>query len=251
MAYTTIAWVSQVDASAGLANVAPAVDDHVHVAGNYIYVPAFAKNLAGAYAAGATPARAQLRSPSIRQLFYGEINPMSSGLEPDSPAPMWDIFDSPFPLSEAEPMEALIQAGTGSQYNCVVAFLSDGPVTKDRRPHLTIRAVGGSAAVAYTWTNSVPTFSDTLPAGEYDIVGFRAQSTTMIAARLFVPGSATRPGVLGSDAITDYVRDRFRHGEAGVLGHFVHDTPPVVQILCTAADAANTQVFWFDLVRTA
>lgn len=249
--FTTVAFMVSVDASAALTNITPAVDDHIHVAGNFIYIPNFASKLLGAYAAGVTPVRAQLRSPSLRMMYNAELEPMGAALEPGIPQELIDLFESPYDLKVGEPMEGLIQAGAGAQVNVIIAFLGDGPAVRDRRPHITIRATGGSAAVANTWTNSALTFSDSLPAGEYDIVGFKAMSTTMVSCRLFVPGSFMRPGVLGVDAVTDAQAWRFRHGNAGILGHFIHDTPPVAQVLCTAADAANTQFFWLDLVKTA
>lgn len=249
--YTTVAFSAAPGITAVFLPVAPAPgEDHVTAVAPFIFVPAFAPKLLGAYVGGVGVLRAQLQSPTLRRLFMAELSPLSVLQEPGIVQELIDLFEKPYDLKVGEPLEAMITTG-GAGIHTIVVFLGDGPVTKDNRPHLTIMAAGGAAAVANTWTVSPLAFLDVLPAGEFDIIGMRFESTTCVAARLIIPGAAHRPGVLGCDVPTDQQAARFRHGEAGVLGHFVSATPPLAQILCTAADAAVVQFAQLDLVQTA
>ena len=245
---TLVAYHEDVDASAGLVNIAAVVDPHVRTLGDYIYVPEQASMLLGAYAFGVTPLLAQLRSPSIRTLFHQELTPMGAAVIPSTPQQLYDCFDDPIPLLGAEPMEALMQAGAAAQHNSVIVILGDGKVTYVSGDIRTIRATTTVAAVAGAWTNVPLIFADTLPSGRYQLVGMKGQSTTMLACRALVPGQYLRPGVLGQQAANDIQLQRFRRGWMGVLGEFMHDNPPTIDILCNAADAANTMSFWLDLI---
>jgi len=248
MKYTTIAYVETQDASAAMINVAGLADGHVRVVGDFIYVPAGFNKLMGVYAAGVTPLRAQVRAPSLRTVFNQEVSPMSGAITPPTATPFMDLFDNPLPLMDAEPMEALIQAGAGAQYGVIIVFLGDGAAEPVKGEIRSIRAVGGAAAVAYTWTASALTFAETLPAGRYQLVGARFQSTTAIAARFRFPGQFALPGVLGVGAKNTVLPPQFNKGLMGVMGEFMHDAPPSAEILCVAADAAAVQIFDLDLI---
>jgi hypothetical protein len=249
--FSLAAYYSNVDASAGLVNVAPINDPHIRTGGNYIYLPAAIAKLLGAEAHGVAPnVQAQLRSPSVRKMFSQEINPMNATVLPATPAQIFDRFDNPIPLDPAEPMEALIYTGAAQTHNFVLVWLGGGAVVPVKGDIRTIRATSAIAAVAGTWTNIAPTFTDTMAAGKYQVVGMRFQSTTAIAARLLFPGQYTRPGCLGCVLSSDIVPGRFRNGNAGVWGEFQADTPPSIDILCNAADAAAVQFFWLDVIKS-
>jgi hypothetical protein len=102
---------------------------------------------------------------------------------------------------------------------------------------------------AYAWTNAALTFSQTLPMGRYQVVGMRARSTGLIAARLVFVGFSWRPGCVGHDAVSDIDNDVFRQGRLGVWGEFEHDTPPTVDFLSVSADSNPT--VWLDLIKVA
>lgn len=246
--YTTIAYRVSVDAHLALTNITPVADSHVRVVGNYFYVPSFASFLAGAIGCGVTPIRAQLRSPTLRNVFNQEITPLNIAVIPSTPQVMYDDFESPISLAPAEPLECLMQMGAGAQVNTMVVFLTDGPVTVVRGDIRTIQATSAIAAVAGAWTNIALTFADTLPAGQYQLVGIKAMSTTMVAARALVPGQFARPGVIGNQVLSDPELRRFRYGNAGLMGTFMHDNPPTLDIMCNAADAAAVQFYWLDVI---
>jgi hypothetical protein len=141
-----------------------------------------------------------------------------------------------------------MQMGAGAQVNSMVVFLGDGkiaPISGDAR---TIQATGSAAAVAGAWTNTTLTFADTLPSGQYQLVGAKFVSTTAFACRFLIPGQYARPGVIGQQVLSDPEIRRFRDGSVGLLGTFAHDNPPSVDVLCNAADAAAVMFFWLDVI---
>jgi len=245
MGQTLVAWYESQDASASALNHAAVADPHVRVSGDYIYVPSFAPFLGGVIMGGATPLLASLRSPSLRKIVNLDIEPMA-GAEPVVGGELTNLFSAPIPLSVAEGLEALIQAGAGAQVNYALAWLVDGPVAPVAQPFYTVRATNATTLVGGSWTNGALTFTQTLPAGRYAVVGMRARSAGLLAARLVIPGSGFRPGVPGVDTISEVGLNHFRSGAPGVMGEFDHDVPPTVDFLSVSAD--TSQVVFLDVV---
>jgi len=139
--------------------------------------------------------------------------------------------------------------GAGAQISNALAWLSDGPIAPVTGIMRTVRTTCAITLTAYAWSNGALTFDQTLPAGRYQIVGMRAESTGLIAARLVTPASPWRPGVIGFDAESDVEPDRFRYGRCGVFSEFDHDAPPTVDFLSVSADTAET--VHLDLIKIA
>jgi hypothetical protein len=247
MSFSVVAYRSTIDASAALTNIASPVDPHVRVVGNYIYIPSSLPNLLGVYAHAVTPVRTQLRSPSLRMVFNQEIGRMGIAVTPDTPVQLCDYFESPIPLIAAEPLEALMMAGAGAQYNDIVVFLGEAATAPVKGAIRTILANSATTSVVNVWTNVPIVFADLLPAGRYQVVGLKAISAHMCAARLLFAGQYPRPGCVGSLAISHQDNERFRYGNSGVWGEFQHDVPPTIDILTSTADAAQT--YMFDLIK--
>ncbi|MDW8005043.1 MAG: hypothetical protein RMI04_09560, partial [Thermofilaceae archaeon] len=136
---------------------------------------------------------------------------------------------------------------TAATDHVVILFLSPGPVEKVTGPFVTVRATASVTLRAWEWTPVVPVLESSIPVGKYRIVGFRAQSDNLVAARIAVPGQAWRPGVLGTDTVSDIQHDRFRFGRAGVMIEF--NTSEFFAVECLAAAADTSETFWFDLQK--
>ncbi len=74
------------------------------------------------------------------------------------------------------------------------------------------------------------------------MIGFRAQSATLIASRILLPGQGNRPGVLGCDAQEDVQGGMFRAGNFGSFGEWEDTDAMQFEFLANAADA-NPVVF--------
>jgi len=246
MAFTLVAFLESQGTATSLTNIAGLADPHVRVSGDDIYVPRDLANLGGCLFVGANITQAQITSPSLRRLANIDIEPVDAATEPQSPENLYSIFTSPRPLEATEQLNAKIIDTIG--YSTCLAWLASGPLAPITGEIFTVRCTNTDTLTAYAWTNGALTFSQTLPMGRYQVVGMRAESTGLIAARLVFTGSAWRPGCPGHDAVTDIENAVFRGGELGVWGEFEHDTPPTVDFLSTSAD--TSQVVWLDLIKT-
>jgi hypothetical protein len=128
-------------------------------------------------------------------------------------------------------------------------WLCDAALAQVTGEIFTVKASTSVTLSANQWTNAAITFAQTLPRGRYQVVGMRAKSTGLVAARLVFPGYAWRPGCLGSAAYNNVERPEFRQGRMGVWGEFDHNVPPTVDFLSISADS-NPEV-WLDLIKIA
>ena len=94
--------------------------------------------------------------------------------------------------------------------------------------------------VVDTWTPQEMVLVDRIETGRYQVVGMRAHSAGLVAARLTrLGGSPWRPGCLGVDAYTDIEHPMFRNGGLGIWGEFQESNIPAVEFLSISADTAQ------------
>lgn len=245
MPYTVVAWYEV--AAKTLAAINAVADEHITVAGDDITIPIGLGNVIAVQVTGSTLSRAQLVSPSLRSLFLEEIQPFAAtaSLIPTGEDHEWvNRFASPIPLVESEKLNAVVTAGTSA---CLVAMLADGPVTPVAGNIRTIRATGAAADTAGTWVSTPLTLSQTLPAGRYQVVGFRCVDAHGIAARLLFVGGTWRPGAVCAPDVLSRNDQDFRMGRPGVMGEFEFDQPPQMEIL---SDGTGTsQEVFLDLIQ--
>jgi len=238
MPMTVIAFSESISPNV-LQNIAGVADPHVTVSGDDIIIPSFANKVIAAFGVGTTLDRMRLVSPRLRKINNIEMVPVQRGATaPGSPPAIYKTVDNPVELdvNEALNVEALQSAAASERETCIV-FLADAapsPVTgADIR---TVRCTTSVTLTANAWTNTSLTFTETLPAGRYQVIGMRARSSNLIAARLVLVGEAYRPGCLGVTGIANLEDPMFRHGHLGVFGEFEHNTPPTVDFFASAAD---------------
>lgn len=244
MAHTLIAW-NENQATETLTAIAGLADQHVTVSGNDIIVPALNK-LGGIYGLGASVSNAQMASPSLRTFLNLDVAGLDIAAEPASPPNWMDLFDRPVDLIATEALNFNI-TNDATARSTGLAWLMDEITPLAAGKITTIRATASTTLTAYGWTNVALTFSQTLPAGRYQIVGMKAFSAGGIAARCVIPGYAWRPGAIAQDAISDLTPERFRHGRMGSWGEFGHQEPPTVDFLSASADTSET--VFLDLIK--
>jgi len=233
---------------AALTALTPVPDGTLRVSGNDFYVPPKMNNIVWSGAlinSAAATLRAQIQSPSLRATLNVDVAPIANGLVWGSPAQIQPYFDAPIPLAETEPLDFYVQNGAAVMNRGVVC-LSDGPVKPVMGKVYTVRATAAAALVTATWVNSSLTFQQTLPAGNYQVLGCRVFSANGVAARLFFVGSAFRPGVPVVSAEANFENAWFRYGNMGVWDQFNNVTPPSIDILGVSDSA---QVVYLDLAK--
>jgi hypothetical protein len=196
----------------------------------------------------ASVTRAQLTSPSLRAMLNLDIEPIVPGKVFGSPIEPYWHGDSPIPLMGNESLNLFVQnAQAAAVLHYGLLWLSDGPVKTTTGNIYTVRCTAAGALVAATWVNANLVFAQALPYGRYQVVGMRARSANLAAARLVFPDSQWRPGVPAVNTIGGLDFDNGRYGFMGVFGEFDSTVPPTIDLL---GDTDVAQFVDLDLIRT-
>lgn len=233
--------------------VTPVVDPTVTINGNNLLVPDKVNQVVAAVAwntnAGALT-KAQLQSPSLREVFFPSLTPLILQATPDSVPFVYECQDTPIPLSTNEGLNYFSNAtnATSTGQQGALVFLGDGPIQPIAKSKVfTMRFTTAIQQAVNVWVSGAMTLDQTLPVGNYDVVGMRVEAAGLLAARLiFIGASAVvRPGCPGnaSDATNDLYS--FRMGRMGVWGSFYSLTPPSLEVL---GGTAASQTGYIDLV---
>lgn len=243
------AWAQSIDLANTFQAINAVQDPALTTSGQDVRVPIALANIIGHAAAlgNTTPARAQISSPSLRAMTNIDIEPVIAALVFGSFPEQLIHPDSPIPVVGNESLNFFAQAtGGAATQNYGLAWLADGPQPVVKGAMYTVRTTSAVTLAAATWVNGNLTFSQTLPAGTYQVVGMRARGTNLVAARLVFPGSPWRPGVAAVNAIGNVDPYQFRFGNMGVWGQFENTTPPTVDCL-GVTDTAQT--YALDLIK--
>jgi len=243
------AFYQSVNPGGVLTNINAVPDQAIFTSGHDLRVPTDVPNIIweAALTAAAGPVLGQIQSPSLRELANRDIEPIEPAAVFSNLAKLQYHGDSPIALMPYESMNFAILATGGVASECYgLVALADGPVKPVSGNIFTVRASAAAALTLGAWVNAPVTFESTLPAGVYQVVGFRASSTNLVAARLVFIGQAYRPGVTGcvSSAVTGMLNHRY--GALGVFGQFDVNQPPTVDFL-GVTDVAQEVVF--DLIK--
>lgn len=239
---------------AGAFNALTAVPDtQLTIVGDDLRVPELSQLIAVAGGIETTAeAFLRLTSPSLRIRGLFQVEPYNSGaaaaVEPGSPHRVVDLRKIPLQLTQGENLNAETDSNpAAAQIQWCIVWFGAGPVEPVTGPIFTVRATAATALVANAWTNAPLTFVEDLPRGRYAVVGMRARSAGLVAARLAFVGGRWRPGCLGTDAQDDIEHPMFRYGQLGIWGEFEDQDPPTVDFLSVSADAAED--VYLDLIQ--
>lgn len=243
-------WFEDVDQAAAAADINVIPDDALFAQGDVIRVPnAMTLLQALAFVSACTTfTSAQLQAPSLRSLANFDILPANRTATPANPPAIAHLGNNPISLA---PLESLTY-NTNTDHAAAIeiygfVWLADQPISPANGDIFSIRATAAITLVDGIWTNGVLTFAQDLPVGDYDVVGFRAESANLIAARLQFPGFPYSPGVLGANAPADVDVPWFRYGMSGVLGSFNSNEPPTVDMIGVTDTA---EIIILDLIKT-
>lgn len=256
MAMHLAGYLASIDSAGVFAAVTPLADPMLFINGNNIRVPADVSRIimAAGGADGVVIPRWRLTSPTLIARGRPEVKPLNvqnaAAVVPGSPVSLQDMRSNPLSLAPDELLFAELNNNpAAAQVQWLLIWLADevpAPVTNAEIR--TGRWTSATAAVANVWTPVVVAPDDNLQPGEYAVVGMRPMSATQIASRfIFRNDPAHRPGALGGATAQSLTSPIFRDGTLGVWGTFPFQQAPTIEVLCTAADAA--QEFEIDLVQ--
>lgn len=192
--------------------------------------------------------RVQLESPELRRMWLEEIAPLVLDETPvGENGGVVDMSKSPLELVVSEKLNALLENAAVTFETTILVWLCDAPPAPVTGKIHTIRAIPDTAPVADAWTHSTLTFSQTLPAGDYSIVGAAWVEAGGIAARFMVPAFPWRPACLASVLGDGEGYPFFRKGNLGEWLSFDFDNPPSVELLSTGTTKGE---IYLDLMQT-
>lgn len=242
MALHLLAYTSSVAAGSNLVDNPALADQVLNISGNDFFVPEEMPNIYGLYCMGLNLTRAQMISPSMRRIFNEELGMLDAGAAiPSTSFKPWLYF--PEEMIPLEPDELLknqvVHSNVGAQRITSLVWLADvAPQQVSMIDSHSVRVTSTTAAVANAWSLLPLTFDQSLPAGQWELLGARLRSTNLQAFRFAFRGGGWRPGFIGSAAVGDYIDIRQHRGRMGVLGTFRHNLPPQIEVLCNGADAS-------------
>lgn len=193
--------------------------------------------------------RAYLTSPKLVQVNPTYIRPTNLGLQPLlNPNVAW--WGPNYPTLRAQE-DVLLFATEATGGNPVIGLLGVGPMVEPLPAGeiYTVYATSTTAAVATTWTQVAYTLTQSLPQGTYAMVGSQISSTTGVAHRWTFPNQSYRPGFPSNLLETSQPWDGVLDRRLGKMGQFPQYNTPLLEVLCTATDAAH-QIF-MDLIKIA
>lgn len=205
-----------------------------------------------AYLQSTTMQRGRFNFPQARRLWLPQIRPVTVGVVSGSDPNVASFLRHPLPIVRDQEfgLEA-VHGGAGAETVTGFVGLSfPGVPYAYARGQPTAgsfkqRFVGSTTLTANAWTTCALTADDTFPPGYYAIVGVEAFGTTMIAARLIIPGAGPfRPGVIATQTIGQRPHDIFRALQSPLsldeFGYFYTTALPTLEAFATAADTAQT-----------
>lgn len=241
MAFTLVAFSESVDSGGVLTELQAVPDQHITTDGDDILVPEWAPNFFAAAGIGVQITNLQISSPSLRQRTLLDVRPLIKADIPEGGEEIYVSSNRVIPLEPGEGLRSLASEG-GAEASLVQSFVWLGD-EKEAVPDgdiETIKCTSTTTLKVNEWSLCTLTLSQQLRAGTYAIVGLRAESAGVVAARLVIPGSPYRPGVLGSPAAEDIQPDIFLPGRLGKWGEFDHRFIPQVEFFSSSADTSET-----------
>lgn len=253
--FHVVAWQQAVDEAGIFAAINAVADPVLTVLGANIQVPSLNQVVALAAGVETTAAQqARLTAPSRRILALQRITPTQGNAAaaslPGNPHRLLDLADTPLQMVTGEQATIELSANpAAAQIQWGLVWFADADLKPASGNFFTIRADAAQLLVVSQWTNGAIVFAENLPRGRYRVVGMRAQSAGLVAARLVFVGTGAqgpwRPGVMGTNSDSHLEYPGFRMGLWGPFGEFEDTDTPTVDFLSTTADAA--EVVYLDL----
>ena len=244
-----------IDLAGAFGNLAALQDSRLFTEGDNLRVPELNQVFCVAAGIGSGGnGRVRLDSPTLDAGVRPEILPVNGladgDAEPSNPKATVDLVRSPMLLSPDENLTVQADSNTSAAaFQWCLLWFSDGaPTPISGADIMTVRGTNTDTLTVDTWTQGNLTLDEALPPGNYGVVGMRAQSAGLVAARVvFRTGAQYRPGVLGSDTAGDLDQNGARGGDWGLWGTFPFTQTPAIEFLSVSAD--SSQVVLLDLIE--
>ncbi len=248
--HTTIAWGEAHTPDGTFLKLDAIPDQHIKVYGEKIYIGPYNNIVGGICLPGALALEGRMVSPSLRRVNPFYFSPLEAALVPTEPIAAIYHPQSPVKLDINEALEIEIKATAGAARESTAAvFLAPGGIPPVNGEIFCINCGVNVALVLHAWQYSEITFPDSLPVGNYRVVGARFICASGVVFRLVPIGEAYRPGGICAQAVDDVDPDLQRFGGLGNWFTFNTVQPPGVEVLGSAAVGATDYELYLDVIK--
>lgn len=264
----TVAYAAKIPSASPAFALTAVQDQFFSALGSTAFLLPSEMKLIAAFAIGPSLQRARVNSPSLLRVGFPSIRPIQQAATAPNDPNMMVLHHNQLHLPPGEPVG--IDAVTGTDQDLGIALVwfrhahpqhmhpGQMPMSPGHHEghHGQHHEHGESFWLRYTaqtspdgspansvvsplrWSQLNPVFDQVIPSGTYEVIGFEHAGTTAIGARLIFPGSVYRPGTIANTSVAQRTFEGFYNGSFGIYGTFQTISPPAVEVLCTATDAA-------------
>jgi hypothetical protein len=238
MSYHVLIYTANTNSATNFDSV-PVADSWIGIQNNHFF-PQLDLNLFGGWFGGANLTAATLVTPRSRLVVPPRLYPIQGSLLPPDRPHIWDRRNNPFLLRAIEEISLQMNiGGTANAINTGVMFAGDVLSPVPPGDIYTLHGTSTTAAVANVWTQVVITWDQTIPAGNYVVVGSWHQSTNAIAHRFNFRNQLMRPGMLSVTALANISDPSYYYGGWGALGTFNTTAYPFIEVYVNGTDNAH------------
>lgn len=254
MAFHLAAYTSVLTSAGAFEPVTPVTDGLLPSTATGFVLPVDMR-LVAAYAVNTALMRARIVAPGLQRTAFPLIRPVSRSLPEQTNPKVMDIVSHPLGLAATENVSVEVLTNPPPSRAYALLWLCRKLTCVPPGEKFTLRFTSIQAVTANVWSSiGTVTLDQSLPSGQYAIVGFEHWSDNAVAARLLLPGSTMRPGTLsmaggaGIFPAQNRTDPLFYEGGLGVFGFFNSFAAPQCEVLATAADTAHEG--YLTVIRT-
>lgn len=226
-------------------------DQSLTTSSNGKYIFRNNQKVLAAHVSGVNLTAARIDAPSLRSFMLPELVPTNPAATIATRPPIVDYKAfGPTVLRNEEVAVQVSRGGADAQPVFAGLWISDRVVPAPAGPIFTAVATFTITLVAGGWVAGSLTFNQTLPAGEYSVVGCRTVCGDAGFSRLIFPGDNNyRPGNIVNAAYADFTQpDYFGKGALGKWGDFASTAQPNIEIFGLVAGAESGTAY-IDLIK--
>lgn len=229
----------------------PAVDDGWATITNNHFIMQQDMDLCMVMPFADTLTRAKLNLPHWRFVSQPEIVPVMQVWDGVQSLTSYYITPKTLTVNAIDELQALVSTSATATSGVLTALWLKpkmDPLTLPGGDSYPTRATAAISGVAGQWARGNITFEQTLPAGEYAVIGMDVLDDGSELCRLRFQKYEMLPGVPCRNSVTGVQRDLFRQGRFGVFGTFKNTAQPSIEIF-SASGTASAQALTLDLVK--
>lgn len=207
------------------------------------YLPQVPLKLFGGWFGGVNLTAVTLVTPLTRSVVPPRLYPIQQSLLPPDRPHIWDRRNNPTALNKVEEISVQMNiGGAANAMNTAILFVGDGINAVPPGPVYSLHGVSTTPAVASNWTQVAVIWDQTIPSGQYVMVGSQHQSTNAIAHRWYFRTTPMKPGFLSLTSLGNITDPTYYFGGWGALGQFDTTVYPFLEVYCNGADASHDVV---------